>query len=125
MKSNVTYLSKFIVDELVKICNEFPEEKVLYNLESAGEFAILIDESTDEASRVQLATFVCYVDSITQNPKENDVSIWKLGTGKTSKAIMTELETMFHEKYIDEKKKFLLLDGTNAMSSEKKVYRDT
>ena len=38
---------------------------------------------------------------------------------------MTELETMFHEKYIDEKKKFLLLDGTNAMSSEKKVYRDT
>ena len=65
MNSNVTYLSKFIVDELVKICNEFTEEKVLYNLESAGEFAILIDECTDEASRVQLATYVCYVDSIT------------------------------------------------------------
>ena len=65
MNSNVTYLSKFIVDELVKICNEFTEEKVLYNLESAGEFAILIDESTDEASRVQLAAYVCYVDSIT------------------------------------------------------------
>ena len=104
MKSNATYLSKFTVDELVKICCELIEEKFVFNLVSAGEFEILTDESTDEAGRAQLPTYVCYIDSITYNPKEEYVSIKKLGTGKTSKAIMAELETMFHEKNIDEKK---------------------
>ena len=72
--------------------------------------------------RAQLATYVHYLDSITYNPKEQYVSISKPGTGKTSKAIITELEAMFHEKNIDEKKKirFSGLDGTNAMSDEKK-----
>ena len=40
---------------LDKICSELIEEKFLYNLVSADEFAILIDESSDEAGRVQLA----------------------------------------------------------------------
>ena len=59
--------------------------------------------------RAQLATYVHYLDSITYNPKEQYVSISKPGTGKTSKAIITELEAMFHEKNIDEKKKFVSL----------------
>ena len=43
---------------------------------------------TDKAGRAQLATYVCCVDSIAYNPKEEYVSIRKLGTGKTSKTIM-------------------------------------
>ena len=43
---------------------------------------------TDKAGRAQLATYVCCVDSIAYNPKEEYVSVRKLGTGKTSKTIM-------------------------------------
>ena len=105
-------LSKFAVNSL--------KRKFLFNLVSAGEFAILTDESTDEAGRSQLATHLCYIDSITYNPKEEYVSIRKLATAKMSKAVVTELETMFHEKNMDKKTCFFGLDGTNAMSDKKK-----
>ena len=103
MKNNSTYLSKFTVDKLVKISCELTEDKFLHNSVSPGEFAILIDESTDEVDRSQLATHVRYVDSITYDPKEEYVSIRKLCITKTSKDIVRELETMFHQKNIDEK----------------------
>lgn len=105
-------LSKFAVNSL--------KRKFLFNLVSAGEFAIQTDESTDEAGRSQLATHLCYIDSITYNPIEEYVSIRKLATAKMSKAIVTELETMFHEKNMDKKTCFFGLDGTNAMSNKKK-----
>ena len=41
----------------------------------AGEFAILTDESTNEAGKAQLAIFVHYVDSIIHEPKEEFVCI--------------------------------------------------
>ena len=85
MHFNTTTIST----ELVKICNEFIEEKFLHNLVSAAEFAILADESTDKATIAQMVTYVRYVDSITYEPKEKYVSIRKLGTTKTSKATMT------------------------------------
>lgn len=43
------------MDGLDKIWSELIEEKSLYNLVSGDELAVLIDESTDEAGRVQLA----------------------------------------------------------------------
>ena len=85
MKRNANYLSKFTVDELVKSFCGFTEEKFLHNLGSAGEFAILKDERTDEVDRSQLATYVHYVDSITYDDKEEYLSVRKLCTAKTSK----------------------------------------
>ena len=65
--------------------------------------------------------FVRYVDSFTNKPKEEFVCIRKLGTSKTSKALMNELEQMFIDKNIDETLIwFSDLDGTNTISGEKK-----
>ena len=121
MDKNATYL-KFTVDEFVKICSDYIEDIFLNNIVFAGEFAILMDESTDEAGRAQLTILVLrYVDSIIHEPKEEFICITKLGTAKTSEAIITESESMFLEKSIDKTKNcFLGLDGTNTMSSERK-----
>lgn len=88
IRNNATYISKFTEDQIVKICSEFIQEKFLINLVSVGEFAIFTDESTDKVGRAQLGTYVCCVDTIAYNPKEECVAIRKLGTGKTPKTIM-------------------------------------
>ena len=98
MDKNATYLSKFTVDEFVKICSDFIEEKILTDILTAGEFTILTDESTDEAGRAQLLIFICYVDAFTHKPKEEFVCIQKLSTSKTSEAIMNKLEICLLKK---------------------------
>ena len=62
--------------ELVKICSEFTEEELLYNLVSAGEFAALTDEITDETSarvvnsfKKVLATFDTFVTEKNKDAK--------------------------------------------------------
>ena len=75
MDKNATCLSKFTLDEFIKICSDYIEDIFLNNIVFAGEFAILMDESTDKAGRAQLAIFVCYVDSIIHEPKEEFFSI--------------------------------------------------
>ena len=82
---------------------------------------LLTDKSTNEAGRAQLSIFVPYVDLFTNEPKEKFVCTRKLGTSKTSKALMNELEQMFIDKNINKMLiRFSSLDGTNAMSREKK-----
>ena len=103
MDKNTTYL-KFTVDEFVKICSDYIEDIFLNNIVFAGEFAILMDESTDEAGRAQLTIFVRYVNSIIHEPKEGFICIQKLSVAKTSEVVMTELESMFLEKSIDKTK---------------------
>ena len=95
MAKNVTYMSHFTVDEMVKVISNYIEAKLLRDLLTAGDFSLLTDESTDEAGRAQHSIFVCYVDSFTNEPKEEFVSVRKLGTSKTSKALMNELEEIF------------------------------
>ena len=118
---NATYVSKFTVDEFVKICSDFIVEKFLTDILTAGEFAILTDESTDEAGRAQLSIFIRYVDAVVHEPKEEFVCIRKLSLSKTSEAIMNELKSMFVEKKMDKTKIcFSSLDGINAMSGKRK-----
>ena len=62
-----------------------------------------------------------YVDAVAHEPKEEFVCIRKLSTSKTFEEIMNELESVFVEKRIDKTKiRFSGLDGTNAMSGERK-----
>ena len=70
-------LSKFAVYSL--------KRKFLDNLVSAIKFVILTNESIDEAGRAQLVTYVCYVDSITLDLKEECISSRKLGSAKQLK----------------------------------------
>ena len=121
MAKNATYMSHFTVDELTKVISDKIEAKLLRDLLSSSDFSILTDESTDEAGRAQLAVFVRYIDSYTNEPKEEFVCIRKLSISKTAEALMNELEQMFTDKNIDKTRiRFSGLDGTNAMSGEQK-----
>ena len=121
MTKNATYMSHFTVDEFVKILSGYIETSFLRDLLSSGDFALLTDESTDEAGRAQLSIFVRYNDITTKAPSEKFVCLRKLGTSKTSAAIMSELEEMFMDKKIDKTMiRFSGLDGTNAMSGAQK-----
>ena len=51
MDKNATCLSKFTLAEFIKICSDYIEDIFLNNIVFAGEFAILMDESTDKAGR--------------------------------------------------------------------------
>ena len=117
MAKNVTYMSHFTVDEMVKVISYYIEAKFLRDLLTASDFLLLTDKSTDkagratdEAGRAQLSIFVCCVNSFINEQKEEFVCIRKLGTSKTSKALMNELELI----------QFSSLDGMNVMSGEKK-----
>ena len=55
MDKNATFLWKLTVDEFVKICSEYIEDVFLNKIVFAGEYAILMDESTNKAGRAQLA----------------------------------------------------------------------
>ena len=80
MAKNGTYMSHFTVDEMVKVISDQIEAKFLNDLLTAGDFLLLTDESTNEAGRAHLWSFVCYVDLFTNEPKEELVCIRKLGT---------------------------------------------
>ena len=89
MNKNATYLSKFTLDEFVKICSDYMEEKFLTDI-TASEFAILMNKSTGEAGRAQLSIFICCVNAATHEPKEEFICIRKLSTSKTSETIMND-----------------------------------
>ena len=113
MAKNATYMSHFTVDEMVKVISDYIEAKFLHDLLTAGDFSLLTDESTNKAGRGQLLIFVHYVDLFTNKPKEEFVCIRKLGTSKTSKALMKELEQMSIDKNINKTlAQFSSLDGT-------------
>ena len=113
MAKNATYMFHFTVNEMVKVISNYTENKFLRDLLTASDFLLLTDKSTNEAGRAQLLIFVRYVNSFTNEPKEEFVCIRKLGTSKTSKALMNELELI----------QFSGLDGTNMMSGEKKCLQ--
>ena len=124
MGKNATYLSTTSVDEFVCIISDFIEKKFLSNVLLSEDFALLTDESTDEAGRAQMSVFVQYMDMSTNSPKEEFLCICKLGTSKAYAALMKELEQMFEEKHIaKENIRFSGLDGTNAMSSQQKALQ--
>ena len=79
MVKNAIYMSHFTVDEMVKVISDYIEAKFLRDLLTAGDFSLLTDKSTDEAGRAQLSIFVCYVNSFTNEPKEEFVCIIKVG----------------------------------------------
>ena len=121
MAKNASYMSKFTVDEIVKLISDKIEANFLRDLLTANDFSILSDESSDEAGRAQLAVFVRFIDPSSNEATEQYVCIRKLGTSKTAETLMGELEQIFIDKKIDKTLiRFSGLDGTNAMSGEQK-----
>ena len=77
--NNGTYMSRFTVDERIKLISGKIEAKFLRNLLTSNDFSILTAESSDDARRAQLAIVVRYVDSSTYETIEEYVCIRKLG----------------------------------------------
>ena len=121
MAKNASYMSKFTVDEIVKLISDKIEANFLRDLLTANDFSILSDESSGEAGRAQLAVFVRFIDPSSNEATEQYVCIRKLRTSKTAETLMGELEQIFIDKKIDKTLiRFSGLDGTNAMSGEQK-----
>ena len=57
------YLSEFTVGKFLKLIGEYMENEALQKVRDAEQFTILLDESTDEAKRAELAVIVRLVDS--------------------------------------------------------------
>ena len=62
-RKNATYLSEFTVGKFLKLIGEYMENEALQKVRDAEQFTILLDESTDEANRAELAVIARLVDS--------------------------------------------------------------
>ena len=62
-RKNATYLSEFTVAEFLKLIGEYMENEALKKVRDAEQFTIMLDESTDEANRAELAVIARVVDS--------------------------------------------------------------
>ncbi|KAH1028503.1 hypothetical protein HUJ05_001858, partial [Dendroctonus ponderosae] len=56
-KSNATYISKTVQNELIDACKEIIQEKVLQKVKEAKYFSILFDETTD-ISHIRYITYI-------------------------------------------------------------------
>jgi hypothetical protein len=59
---NATYLSKFTVKKFVQLIGDFIEKETIETIKRCEHFTILLDESTDDANRSELALIARIVD---------------------------------------------------------------
>ena len=118
---NMTYTSTTSVEQFLKVIGDYLEEKLITDLLAAGDFTVLADESTDEGDRSQMSVFVRFVDSATYKPVERYFGMVKLTTSKKAIDLHETIVTLIKEKGINPSFiRFSGLDGTNAMSGERK-----
>ena len=119
---NANYCTANSVEEYVKVIRDFLNEKLIDDLVATGDVTVLADESTDDANRSQMALFVRYIDASTNLPVEHFMQMAKLTTSKKDVDLHEILINVLNSKGIDSSKfiRFVGLDGTNAMSGERK-----
>ena len=61
-RKNATYLSEFTVMKFLTIIGEYMENEALQKVRDSEQFTIMLDESTDEANRSELAVIARVVD---------------------------------------------------------------
>ena len=59
---NATYLSKFTVKKFVQLIGDYIEKETIKKIKACQHFTILLDESTDDANRSELALIARIVD---------------------------------------------------------------
>ena len=117
---NANYCTTNSVEEYLKVIGDFLNEKLIDDLLATGDVTVLADESTDDANQSQMALFVRYIDAST-----NFMQMVKLTTSKKEVDLHEILINVLNSKGIDPSKFicFVGLDGTNAMSRERKVLQ--
>ena len=96
---NATYLSNVSVENLTEAISIFLEEKTLTSIQLSDNFALLADESTDEAQREQLGLVARYKPNGLSEIKEEYLGLINLP--KTdAKTITSAIEQFFVAKNI-------------------------
>lgn len=113
---SVTYLSSTSVTDIIEAISRPIEEELLSSLRNAKYFALLADESTDEANREQFSIMCKWLHN-------NEVKGHYMGLIHVKKtdalSLLTAIEQFFMAKNVDlTKVRFLGFDGTNTMSGE-------
>ena len=76
-------------------------------------------ETTDVSDRAELATFVRYVDSDSNDVKEEFLGLVLIKENKSPAQICEKVSELFRDKEIElSNMRFSGLDGTNSMSGE-------
>ena len=86
---------------------------------TATDFSILTDETIDVSVRTELATFVRYIDSDSNDVKEEFLGQVQIKGNKDAAQICGKISELFHDKGTElSNMQFSGLDGTNSMSGE-------
>ena len=88
---------------------------------AAGEFSVLADESKDEGDRSQVAVFIRFVNVTSHKLQERFLGVVKLAKSKKAEDFHDIIMKLLEAKGLDSSLiRFFGLDGTNAMSGERK-----
>ena len=118
---NATYTSTTSAEQFLKIIGDYLNEQLVTDILAAGDFSVLADESTDEGDRAQMSVFVRFVNITTNKPEERFLGMVKLTTSKKAADLHDVIMELIKSKGLDPSKiRFSGLDGTNAMSGERK-----
>lgn len=109
-------MSSTSVTDIIEAISRPIEEELLSSLRNAKYFALLADESTDEANREQFSIMCKWLHN-------NEVKEHYMGLIHVKKtdalSLLTAIEQFFMAKNVDlTKVRFLGFDGTNTMSGE-------
>ena len=98
--SRTTYVSKASADEYLTCISDYLDDGFLSRLIKATDFRILADETTDVSNRAELATFVRYVHS-DSNDVKNFLGIVQIKGNKSAAQIFEKISELFRDKGIE------------------------
>ena len=114
-----TYISKASADEYLTCISDYLNDGLLSCLITATDFSILADKTTDVSDRAELTTFVRYIDSDSNDVKEEFLGLVQIKGNKGAAQISEKISEIFRDKGAElSNMQFNGLDGTNSMSGE-------
>ena len=108
-------------EEFLKATGDYLSEQLVTDVLAAGEFSAFADESTNEGDRSNMAVFICFVNVTSHKVQERFLGVVKLAKSKKAEDLHDIIMKLLEAKGLDSSLiRFSGLDGTNAMSGERK-----
>ena len=117
---NAIYTSTKSVEQFLKAIGDYLNEKLKPDVLAAGEFSVLADESKDEGDRSLMAAFIRFVNVTSHKLQERFFGVVKLAKSKKAEDFHIIMKLLEAKGLDSSLVRFSGLDGTNAMSSERK-----
>ena len=118
---NAIYTSTTSAEQFLKAIGDYLNEQLVTDVLAAREFSVLADESTDEGDCSQMAVFIRFVNLTSHKVQERFLGVVKLAKPKKAEDLHDIIMKLLEAKGLDSSLiRFSGLDGTNAMSGERK-----